>query len=419
VIRLRLTTIVAGCALALVAAAPAAAETFKPTRKDDPKPSGCRAKDCSLREAVIAANKHAGTDTIRLRKGTYLLKRRERSPDVNNSRFGDLDLTGAAKLVGAGPDRTAVSAGQSSSVGRVLHLQGSLNAFALSDLAVVEGVASFSGGGILAENIGGSLRLKRVAVTGNRASSSGGGIHSSATTLKITKSTIDGNFADNQGGGIFLPATGNLGPVTATIRASTVSLNRAVLGGGGVVASGHDAGGFPNPPQLELLNSTVGMNQTSQSGGGVLSTEGGTATLDNVTVAHNMAETDGAGLGVGGGVARTASAGTFSLGDVLLAANTVGAGGNGSQCAGLFEGLNGNVIQLQAGTACVISASITEPVDALIGSLGDNGGPTETVPLLAGSAAIGFAESCTMVDQRGQPRPETDCDSGAFELPEP
>jgi hypothetical protein len=417
VIRQRLTTILAGCALAIVAAAPAAAETFKPTRKDDPKPSGCRAKDCSLREAVIAANKHAGKDTIKLGKGTYNLTRREGSPDFNDSKRGDLDLTGEAKIVGVSADRTAVSSGADSSVGRVLHLQGSLNAYALRDLRVEAGAASFNGGGILADNIGGSLSLKRVTVADNRASASGGGLASSATNLKIAKSTISDNSADVEGGGIFLPATGNLGPIAASIKASTISENLGVLGGGGISANGHDAGGFPNPPGLELLNATIAINETSHSGGGVLATEGATVMLDNTTVAYNEAERDGAGGGTGGGVSRGPAAGTFTLGDVLLAGNTVGATGNGSQCAGLFTGVNGNVVQLQAGTACTIGGSITEPVNAMTGALGDNGGPTQTVPLLAGSAALGFAETCPTLDQRGEPRPVADCDSGSYEQP--
>lgn len=46
--------------LALVAlvlpAAPAAADTFVVNRTDDPAPDGCDPTDCSLREAIIAAN---------------------------------------------------------------------------------------------------------------------------------------------------------------------------------------------------------------------------------------------------------------------------------------------------------------------------------------------------------------------------
>ena len=401
--------------LLMLASSPVSAATFKPTRLDDPRPGGCKPSDCSVREAVIAANKRSGTDTIRLAKGTYELTRQEAVNDPNNSRFGDLDLNDDAKILGIGARKTALDAGQSSNVGRVLHLQGSLNGYALRDLSVQGGNASFNGGGILAENIGGPLALARVKVTGNRASSSGGGIHSAAAELKITKSTIDDNFADNQGGGIFLPATAGTAPATASIRSSTISGNTAVLEGGGLVANGTDAGGFPNPPQATVVNSTFALNETSGSGGGVRAVQGAAVSLDNVTVAHNEAERDGAGGGTGGGISRAASAGPFAIGDVLVAANTVGATGNGAQCAGAFAGQNGNVVQLQAGTACSINGGLTEPVDALIGPLANNGGSTKTVALLDGSAAIGFAESCPAKDQRGLTRPAVDCDAGAFE----
>lgn len=405
------TALVAG--LLMLAWTPMAEAAFEPTRFNDPPPGKCEPTDCSLREAVIAANKRPGADTIRLARGTYKLTREEDAADPNNSRFGDLDVLGEARFLGVG--KTRIDAGGSSSVGRVLHLQGSLNEYALRKLTVRGGFASDPGGGILAENIGGSVSLGRVKVVGNHAAGSGGGIWSAATDLKINKSTIDDNQADQYGGGIFLPATGGFGPVSASIRSSTISGNLGVLGGGGLIADGTDFGGFPNPPQVTVFNSTFALNETSQSGGGVSAVQGATVGLDNVTVAHNEAERDGAGNGFGGGISRAVSAGTFTLGDVLLAGNTVGATGNGSQCAGAFSGQSGNVVQFQSGTACAISGGLSEPADALIGPLAGNGGPTKTVAVLDGSAAIGFAESCPAKDQRGFPRPATDCDSGAFE----
>jgi len=76
----------------------------------------------------------------------------------------------------------------------------------------------------------------------------------------------------------------------------------------------------------------------------------------------------------------------------------------------IVNGVNGN----QVGT-------IASPIDPLIGALADNGGPTETRALLAGSPAIdaGDAEGCPKADQRGVARPQgAACDIGAFELPD-
>jgi hypothetical protein len=50
-------------------------------------------------------------------------------------------------------------------------------------------------------------------------------------------------------------------------------------------------------------------------------------------------------------------------------------------------------------------------------TLADNGGPTGTHALLAGSVAIDAAGDCGLpVDQRGLPRADGACDSGAFEF---
>ena len=66
--------------------------------------------------------------------------------------------------------------------------------------------------------------------------------------------------------------------------------------------------------------------------------------------------------------------------------------------------------------------------DPMLGPLQNNGGPTETVPVLTGSPAIdaGNPNGCTdsngrllKTDQRGRPRPDredkTGCDMGSYE----
>jgi hypothetical protein len=52
--------------------------------------------------------------------------------------------------------------------------------------------------------------------------------------------------------------------------------------------------------------------------------------------------------------------------------------------------------------------------DPQLAALADNGGPTETMALAAGSPAIDVGTSCPDTDQRGMPR-NGPCDAGAFE----
>jgi hypothetical protein len=54
--------------------------------------------------------------------------------------------------------------------------------------------------------------------------------------------------------------------------------------------------------------------------------------------------------------------------------------------------------------------------DPLLGEVSDNGGGTQTIPLLQGSPAIDAAGSCTVTDQRGEPCQRA-CDSEAYEAP--
>jgi CSLREA domain-containing protein len=92
----------------------AAAASFKPTRHDDPKPGKCKPDDCSLREAVIAANKHVGVDVVKLGRGTYKLEIPETSPDTPKT--GDLDVIGPGTVKGRSARTTAVRGGGSDRV---------------------------------------------------------------------------------------------------------------------------------------------------------------------------------------------------------------------------------------------------------------------------------------------------------------
>ncbi|MBI4259551.1 MAG: CSLREA domain-containing protein, partial [Actinobacteria bacterium] len=101
--------------------------TFTPTRTDDPAPDGCAPEDCSLREAVIAANQDPAADTIQVPAGTYDLTIAGAGEDA--SATGDLDMTLNVTITGDGPDATIVDAGGGASLGdRVLHVMAGVEA---------------------------------------------------------------------------------------------------------------------------------------------------------------------------------------------------------------------------------------------------------------------------------------------------
>src|SRR5215212_8591710 len=108
------------------------AATFTVTKTADTNDGACNA-DCSLREAIIAANATAGLDVITVPAGTYTLTR---SGVDNNAANGDLDVPDALTINGAGQGSTIIQAGTSSStaIDRIFSFNplGSAAGFAVS-----------------------------------------------------------------------------------------------------------------------------------------------------------------------------------------------------------------------------------------------------------------------------------------------
>jgi hypothetical protein len=270
------------------------------------------------------------------------------------------------------------------------------------------------GGGVF--NFGGTATITGSTLTGNSASA-GGGIYSNGT-IAITDSTISGNLSQaGQGGGIYLLGTGT----GLTLANSTVASNQAANGGRG--------GGIflDQRTTATITNSTIAGNTTGPgaSGGGIYVASGsalsagGTLTLRNSTVANNQTAGAGGGLWVGATRTQVRLANTIVAGNTavtggpdvwgpLLSTSAYNLIGDGSGASGVTNGTNGN----QVGTAA-------SPIDARLGPLQDNGGPTQTMALLPGSPALdagdpGFAPP-PGTDQRGLPRVVGErIDIGAF-----
>jgi hypothetical protein len=204
---------------------------------------------------------------------------------------------------------------------------------------------------------------------------------------------------------------------------------------------------FQNGGVVELVRSLVARN-IGRGLGGVASSNNQTVMLiDNSTIAQNTALDPGAAarIAVAGGLSNIGgtvvvdstiagnrvAAGVFSLGGdnvisqhatdssiaILRMANTLVADpGRNGNCGGDVQSAGHN---LDSDNTCGFHASNDRPgVDALLGPLGDNGGPTDTRALLEGSPAIDAGAGCAATDQRGVARPAGGgCDIGAFESP--
>ena len=81
--------------------------SFTVTKTADTNDGTCDA-DCSLREAIIAANVAAGANTITIPAGIYTLT--ITGTDEDAAATGDLDLSSDITIIGAGAESTVIQA---------------------------------------------------------------------------------------------------------------------------------------------------------------------------------------------------------------------------------------------------------------------------------------------------------------------
>lgn len=240
--------------------------------------------------------------------------------------------------------------------------------------------ASGSGGAVLVSQ-GATVNITDSRITGNSANRAGGGIENAAGMLTLTGSSLGGASASEgndagsnpgNGGGVHIGGAGEV-----TITRSTVGYNQAMEGGG----LWNSAAGT-----LNVQTSTVAQNTAPTGAGVYIDGAGGTVNLDFASVVSNR----GQGLAAPEG-------GIYNVNDSLVAANSTDL----ADAVAVEDGANGNVV----GGA------------QNLGMYRLFGGPTATVPLMAGSGAIDSIDDCDdETDQRGAERPFNDaCDSGAFE----
>ncbi len=303
--------------------------------------------------------------------------------------------------------------------------------FNLSNLTVADGDAGLGnpGGGIYNR---GTLNVTNGVFSGNHAQD-GGGIYIDLGTASVRDSTFTNNWANWEGGGIYSnavvatvagsnfssngaecgPAIHNAG--TLSVTNTTISGNRAQYCGGGIYNSGalnltsstisgnrvdFGTGGgiFNDAGTLTSTNTTITGNSGSFGGGAIMNRYGGTVTFTNSTLSGNWAGEAAGILNRDGGTA------TFM--------NTVIANGSNCSSDNTLSGSNNLADDETCGPSFSVSSSI------LLGPLADNGGPTQTMALLPGSAAIDAGDDavCPATDQRGETRPKgAHCDIGAYE----
>jgi hypothetical protein len=231
-------------------------------------------------------------------------------------------------------------------------------------------------GGAILNVTGGVLNVSNSVFSGNSTSTVGGAINNDGTT-SITNSTFFNNSAGPGGGAVRTNATGAL-----TISGSVFYNNTANNVAGAI---GSDGG------PVTIINSTITGNSAPNNSGGFYM-NGGTSSITSSTLSNNTAAS-GANVNV--------LAGTLTITSSIL---------HNGACTGTLTNGGNNIAFNAAG--CPGSSS-----DPLLGTLGNYGGATQTLPLLVGSAALdAYTTGCPPTDQRGIARPQgAACDIGAYE----
>ena len=397
----------------LIAAAPAIAATITVTTlADELNADG----DCSLREAVQAANTNAavdactagaaGLDTVVLPAGVIPLS-------------VTISVSDAVIVRGAGRASTTVNRGAANAfngpgvAGATLTIEdlsvvGSVNTGGAQDIAVTR--VDFSGVvGTMVNTLNGSIAITDATLSGGGVNSSGGaitvagttitggGVNTSSGAISLTGTTIGGGGVNSSSGAVTL-VDGSVTNAPGTgINTSTgaISLTRSLV-------SGSDSRGINSSSgAISLVNSTVSGNDGGIYGGS------STITLDAVTVTLN--DVDGEGVGI------DTSGGTISMTHTIVA-------GHSQDC---------DVVPTTAqysmdsdGSCGLAGAGNLSNANPLLGPLANNGGPTLTHLPQAGSPAIDSGSNglCQAVDQRSVARPidgdgdaTATCDMGAVE----
>jgi fibronectin-binding autotransporter adhesin len=331
---LALTLVTFGALAALGGASPGAqAATFTVTKFTDSADGTCGA-DCSLREAIIAANADTDPDTITLGSGAYILS--ITGVDEDNCATGDLDITDPLTITGQGPGNTIIDA---QGIDRVLDIRSGAGTVVITGVTlqngVVSGTARDEGAGLYFN--AGSHQLINTQVYSNRAAgdslSGGGGVQCDHCRLTLVDSQIVSNTTGGVGGGLYV--TGPTAVVTHT-GASRIAHNQATE------TAGSGGGVYLYSGELRIPSGQVMDNHAGSLGGGIYDREG-ILRLNGGQVVNNSADTNGGGVYVGNGAVFTQT-GLSSLIGYNHAGATYGVGGGLVVGGGASVWLNGGQV---------------------------------------------------------------------------
>jgi predicted outer membrane repeat protein len=288
-----------------------------------------------------------------------------------------------------------------------------VNDSTFSDNSATNGALSSGGGGIRNSGI---LTVMNSSFSGNTVIGEelndkdglGGGIWNNGT-LNVTGSTFDGNTAEGASG----PYAGD---------GDRAGLGGAIYADAGTVSIANSTFTENQAKSGDNTSSCITCPFSDAGGGAIYMASGSGHSIINSTLSGNLV-TQGANTKITApthsGALFVGTGSTVDLKNSILA-NSLAPGGD---CFSNSATVNqtSNLIENQFNSSCGSPALTSDP---LLDALADNGGPTKTVALQAGSPAIdaGDDATCTAtpvnnLDQREVTRPQgAHCDIGAYEV---
>ena len=355
---------------------------FTVNSTDDLNDGTAGAVHCSLREALFAANRRPGTNTI-----LFLRNTPEGGPltGLITLTNGMLVVTNHCRIEGSGSDYLGVNGNRA---GRVFWLSNAT--VGMRDLSIIGGRLT-NGNGAGVNVVGGALTLDRCTVAWNTnlaAAAAGGGIASTGATVVIRGTRVFGNDAH---------AVGTYGGGVAALGGRLELHSSALYGNTGQ----HGAGAYSSA-NTAVTNCTVSGNYGLSFGAGL--DLAGTAVIASSTICSNYSEW------MGGGLCQMDINYPLRLANSIVAGNYADWNGSEIHALGVVTSLDYNLIQ-DAFDLPITGATNHNllNVDARLGPLAELGGPTPSHALWFDSPALDTGQSSGLTtDQRGVARPLDD-----------
>jgi predicted outer membrane repeat protein len=373
---------------AVEAGLPQTGPTFTVTNTDVHN-DDCTNDDCTMLEAITAANASSDTNTIKFGAGVT------GTIFTPGGNFG-FSITNPVTINGPGARVLTING---DTLGRVFTVTSSAGTVAISGLTLTDGAATGAGypgncGGAIFNSA--SLVLSGCTLSSSSSVSHGGAIYNNGVNgnamLTVVDCTFFSNYANGSGGGIL--NAGNSGHGVVDLTNCTFEQNIASGAGGAIYNDGTVSGNVA----LTLTNCTLDKNNAGSGAGGIYndalnpeSSGVATVTLRNTILRAGIPSLNLYNDSDGGG---TITSQGHNLSDDS-------AGGDGATTPGGFLNVAGDI----------------RNTDPMLDTLKNNGGPTDTIALLSGSAAInaGNDANAPSTDQRGYFRSGVS-DIGAFEV---